>query len=161
MTTATWRKLEATRKVRCDRRPVPAYSGSGKRIVVSRTQNYVWLVRSDGTVRWQGGIIDNPSVWSSGTYRTGSVCGRPAHVRYNSDYSGTLRLDHFTRLRTNLCGVGFHRIPVRKSNGAQIHADWLLGTNLQASHGCMRVSARTASEIWDFTQSAVTVVVKP
>lgn len=161
MTTATWRKLEATRKVRCDRRPVPGSSGTGRRIVVSRTQNYVWLVRSDGTVRWQGGIIDNPSIWPSGSYRTGSACGRAAHVLYNSDYSGTLRLDHFSRVQTGLCGVAFHRVPVRKSNGTQIHADWMLGTNLLSSHGCMRVSARTATEIWDFSQSAVKVVVKP
>jgi peptidoglycan hydrolase-like protein with peptidoglycan-binding domain len=161
MTTATWRKLEATRKVRCDRRPVPGSSGTGRRIVVSRTQNYVWLVRSDGTVRWQGGIIDNPSIWPSGSYRTGSACGRAAHVLHNSDYSGTLRLDHFSRVQTGLCGVAFHRVPVRKSNGTQIHADWVLGTNLLASHGCMRVSARTATEIWDFSQAAVKVVVKP
>lgn len=161
MNTATWRKLEATRKVRCDRRPVPAYSGTGRRIVVSRTQNYVWLVRSDGTVRWQGGIIDNPSIWPSGTYRTGSACGRAAHVLHNSDYSGTLRLDHFTRVQTGLCGVAFHRVPVRKTTGTQIHANWMLGTNLQVSHGCMRVTARTAIEIWDFSQTSVTVVVKP
>lgn len=158
---ATWRKLEAAKKVRCNRRPVPASSGAGKRIVVSRTQNYVWLVRRDGTVRWQGGIIDNPGVWSSGSYWSGSVCGRPAHILHNSDYGGTLRLDHFTRVKTNLCGVGFHRVPVRKSTGTQIHADWMLGTNMQESHGCMRVSDRTAREIWDFTQSSVKVVVKP
>ncbi|MDO7867112.1 L,D-transpeptidase family protein [Nocardioides jiangxiensis] len=159
--TATWRRLGAATKVRCDRRPVPAGSGSGRRIVVSRTQNYVWLVRADGTVRWQGGVIDNPSVFGTGTYPSGAACGRPAHVLHNTDYSGTLRLDHYSRIRTGLCGVGFHRVPVRKSDGTQIHADWLLGTNLKESHGCLRVTARTAQEIWDFTQSSVPVVFRP
>lgn len=158
--TATWSKLEAAKKVRCDRRPVPGSSGTGRRIVVSRAQNYVWLVRKDGSIRWQGGMIDNPSVWSAGTYWSGSVCGRRAHILHNSDYGGTLRLDHFSRVKTNLCGVGFHRIPVRKSNNTQIHADWLLGTNFQESHGCMRVSARMAKEIWDFTQNSTKVVVQ-
>jgi peptidoglycan hydrolase-like protein with peptidoglycan-binding domain len=156
----TWGALEATRKTRCDRRPVPGTSGSGTRIVVSRAQNYLWLVRADGTVRWQGGIIDNTSVFGAGTYRSGSDCGRAAHILHNTDYSGTLRLDHFSRVATGKCGVGFHRIPVRKSNGTQIHADWLLGTNLSESHGCIRVSARTAQEIWDFTQNSVPVVFK-
>lgn len=156
----TWTRLESTKKVRCDRRPVPA-SGTGKRIVVSRTQNYVWLVRADGTVRWQGGIIDNPAVFSARTYRSGSDCGRPAHVRWNTDYSRTLWLEHYTRIRTGLCGVGFHRVPEYKSSGSQIHPDWYLGTNLKESHGCIRVSGRTATEIWDFTQSSVPVVFKP
>lgn len=159
--TATWSKLEAAGKVRCDRRPVPRTSGTGRRIVVSRTQNYVWLVRSDGTVRWQGGIIDNPGVFSARTYRSGADCGRPAHVRWNSDYSKTLWLEHYTRIQTGLCGVGFHRVPEYKSSGNQIHPDWYLGTNLKESHGCLRVSARTAEEIWDFTQTSVPVVFKP
>ncbi|TCJ21519.1 L,D-transpeptidase family protein [Nocardioides jejuensis] len=156
---ATWSRLEATTKVRCDRRPVPASSGSGRRIVLSRTQNYVWLVRDDGTVRWQGGVIDNPSVWRAGTYRTGSACGRAAHILNNSDYSKTLWLQHYTRVQTGLCGVGFHRVPIHKSDGTQIHPDWYLGTNLKESHGCIRVSDRTSREIWDFSQSAVKVVV--
>ncbi len=157
---ATWSKLEAAGKVRCDRRPVPRTSGTGRRIVVSRTQNYLWLVRADGSVRWQGGIIDNPGVFSAGTYRSGSDCGRAAHIRWNSDYSKTLWLEHYTRIRTGLCGVGFHRVPEYKSSGNQIHPDWYLGTNLKQSHGCIRVSARTAREIWDFTQYAVPVVFK-
>jgi peptidoglycan hydrolase-like protein with peptidoglycan-binding domain len=156
----TWSKLESSHKVRCDRRPVPSASGSGARIVVSRTQNYLWLVRSDGSVRWQGGFIDDPTVFSARTYRSGADCGRSAHLRWNSDYSKGLWLEHYTRIQTGLCGVGFHRVPEYKSSGNQIHPDWYLGTNLKQSHGCLRVSARTAREIWDFTQGSVPVVFK-
>jgi peptidoglycan hydrolase-like protein with peptidoglycan-binding domain len=161
LTTATWDKLAAARKVACDKRPVPASSGTGRRMVVDRTQNWIWLVRSDGTTRWQGGLIDNPDVWRSGTYRSGSACGRPAHSRYGLDYSKTLRLDYFTRVVTGLCGVGFHRVPVYRSSGNQIHPDWYLGTNLKESHGCMRVTMRTAQEITWFTANSTKVVVKP
>ena len=161
MNSTTWSKLTAAKKVACNRRPVPAYSGTGRRIVVDRTQNWIWLVRSDGTVRWQGGMIDNPTVWRSGTYRSGSDCGRPAHSRYGLDYSKTLRLDYFTRLATGQCGVGFHRVPVYRTSGSQIHPDWYLGTNLKVSHGCMRVSLRTAQEITTFTASSTKIVVRP
>lgn len=161
LTTATWDRLAATRKVACNKRPVPGSSGTGRRMVVDRTQNWIWLVRSDGTIRWQGGMIDNPDVWRSGTYKSGSACGRPAHSRYGLDYSKTLRLDYFTRLVTGLCGVGFHRVPVYRSSGNQIHPDWYLGTNLKESHGCMRVTMRTAQEITWFTANSTKVVVKP
>ena len=36
---------------RCDVRPVPARSGTGRRIVISQRQNWVWLVRADGSGR--------------------------------------------------------------------------------------------------------------
>lgn len=161
MNSTTWNKLTATKKIACNRRPVPAYSGTGRRIVVDRTQNWIWLVRSDGTIKWQGGMIDNPTVWRSGTYRSGSDCGRPAHSRYGLDYSKTLRLDYFTRLVTGQCGVGFHRVPVYRTSGNQIHPDWYLGTNLKVSHGCMRVTMRTAQEITAFTAGSTRIVVKP
>jgi peptidoglycan hydrolase-like protein with peptidoglycan-binding domain len=161
LSSTVWSKLTATRKVACNRRPVPANTSSGRRMVVSRTQNWVWLVNSDGSVRWQGGMIDNPTVWRSGTYRSGSDCGRPAHSRTGLDYSKTLRLDYFTRLVTGQCGVGFHRVPIYRTSGNQIHPDWYLGTNLKASHGCMRVSLRTAQEITAFTAGSTKVVVTP
>ena len=157
---ATWDRLSAAHKVACNRRPVPGASGEGRRIVVSRTQNWVWLVNGDGSTRWQGGMIDNPRVWASGSYYSGSVCGRPSHSGAGLDYSRRLRLDNFTRVVTRLCGVGFHRIPVYRSSGNQIHADWLLGTNKRESHGCMRVSAATARAITDFTQVRTPVIVK-
>lgn len=157
---ATWNRLAAAHKVACNRRPVPGASGSGRRIVVSRAQNWVWLVNADGSTRWQGGMIDNPRVWASGSYYSGSVCGRPSHSGAGLDYSRTLRLDNFTRVVTRLCGVGFHRIPIYRSSGNQIHADWLLGTNKRESHGCMRVSAATARAIYDFTQVRTPVIVK-
>ena len=103
---ATRTRLFASNARRCDVRPVPA-SGSGRRIVISQKQNWVWLVAAGNRVVAQGGIVDNPGELHKGGYRTGSYCGRPARVRKNT--SGSLWLDNFVRFAP--CGFGFHRIP--------------------------------------------------
>jgi hypothetical protein len=150
---ATRMRLFASNAQRCDVRRVPK-SGGGRRIVISQKQNWVWLVAANGRVVAQGGIVDNPGVLHRGRYGTGSYCGRAARVRKNT--SGSLWLDNFVRFAP--CGFGFHRIPRAMSNGRQIHADHLLGTNLAQSHGCIRLSARMSRQIWTFTASRRTVV---
>lgn len=157
LTKATRSRMYAGGQVRCDRRPVVA-SGTGRRVVISQRQNYVWLVRADGSVAAQGGLVDNPHVLSPGSYTVGSKCGRPAKIRMNSDYGGGLWLPYFTRFAP--CGVGFHRIPVQKSDGRQIHPDWMLGTNFEESSGCIRLSRRVAARLWDFAGVGTRVVVR-
>jgi peptidoglycan hydrolase-like protein with peptidoglycan-binding domain len=151
----TYSRLLATSAKRCDVRAVPA-SGGGKRIVISQGQNYLWLIDARGKVVRQGGIIDNPSYLKPGTYSTGSKCGRAARIKRNTD-GASLYLNNFVRFAP--CGIGFHQIPTYKSNGAQIHADWLLGTNKKASHGCIRVQKSMSDAIWNFTTSSTKVVV--
>ena len=141
--------------VSCDKRPVPGGS-SGRRIEISQRQNYVWLVRADGSVVAEGGIVDNPRHLRPGTYSSGSKCGRPAKIRNNTDASGRLRLHDFTRFAP--CGVGFHQIPQYRSTLAQIHPDHLLGTDERESHGCIRVSRRMADRVWDFASTGTKVV---
>lgn len=157
LTSVTRNRLNAARQVRCDRRPV-LRSGTGRRVVLSQRQNYVWLVRAGGTVAAQGPVIDNPGVLGTGTYRVGSKCGRAAKIRMNSDAGGSLWLPYFTRFAP--CGIGFHRIPVSKSSGRQIHPDWMLGTNMQRSHGCVRLSRGMAARMWDFATAGTRVVVR-
>ena len=157
LTKATRSRMYAKRQVRCNRRPVVA-SGTGRRVVISQRQNYVWLVRADGSVAAQGGLIDNPGVLSPGSYTVGSKCGRAAKIRMNSDYGGRLWLPYFTRFAP--CGVGFHQIPLQKSDGRQIHPDWMLGTNFKESSGCIRLSRQVASRLWDFAGAGTRVVVR-
>jgi len=145
----TRRRLYAQDAPRCDARPVPAHSGAGRRIVVSQHQNWVWLVGPKGRVVGQGGMVDNPSVLRRGSYATGSYCGRAARIRHNSATGGGLWLVNFVRFAP--CGIGFHRIPRYRSNGHQIHADWVLGTNLAVSHSCIRLSQRLSKRVWGFT----------
>jgi peptidoglycan hydrolase-like protein with peptidoglycan-binding domain len=134
---------------RCDVRPVPAGSGRGRRIVISQTQNWVWLVGPHGGTVAQGGMVDNPGELDRGSYGVGSYCGRSARIRLNQSTSGSVWLDNFVRFAP--CGIGFHRIPRYQSNGQQIHADWILGTNMAASHGCIRLSRELSQRVWDFT----------
>lgn len=150
----TRKRLYADSAKRCDVRPVPADSGKGRRIVISQKQNWLWMISSKNKVVAQGGIVDNPGVLGRGSYRTGSYCGRAARVRLNR--SGSLWLDNFVRFAP--CGIGFHRIPRHMSNGVQMHADNLLGTNLATSHGCIRVSAAMSKRLWNATSGRRTTV---
>ncbi|MEO5708929.1 MAG: L,D-transpeptidase family protein [Nocardioidaceae bacterium] len=156
LSAATRTRMYAGKQVRCDRRPVPGGT-SGRRIVISQGQNYVWLVRADGGVEAQGGVVDNPSYLRPGTYTAGAKCGRAGRIANNFDASGRLRLANFTRFAP--CGIGFHRIPQYRSTGAQIHPDFLLGTNFKESHGCIRVSRALSGRIWAFASPGTRVLV--
>jgi len=153
----TRQRLHSAGARSCSVRPVPASSGSGRRIVLSQRQNWLWLVRADGSVVAQGGVIDNPRYLGTGTYYSGSLCGRAGRILRNSDYSGTLWLNRFVRFAP--CGIGFHQIPVYKSTGQQIHPDWLVGTDYRASSGCIRLTRAMSLRLWDFTPSRTKVVV--
>lgn len=154
----TRQRLRADDAPRCDQRPVPGSSGSGRRIVVSQEQNWVWLVGPRGGVVAQGGMVDNPSVLHRGSYAVGSYCGRAARIQLNRSSVGNLWLDNFVRFAP--CGIGFHRIPRSMATGRQIHPDWILGTDMSTSHGCVRLSNRLSEQVWDFTarRTAVRVV---
>ena len=134
---------------RCDLRPVPKGSGTGRRIVLSQAQNWVWLVGPKGGVIAQGGVIDLPAELSKGRHATGSYCGRAARIKRNTTTSGQVWLNNFVRFAP--CGIGFHQIPTYRSNGRQIHPDWYLGTNFDRSHGCIRLSRAMSLRVWNFT----------
>ncbi|WP_245604442.1 L,D-transpeptidase family protein [Nocardioides aequoreus] len=146
----------AERLLRCDVRPLPERSGKGRRIVVSQSQHWLWLVRANGRVVEQGPMIDDERELRPGRYTTGSYCGRAARVVRNRDLSGRLWLDHFVRFAP--CGFGFHGIPRRTKDGEPIHAEWLLGTDLDRSHGCLRVSRAMERSVWRFTGHGRTVI---
>lgn len=150
LTKITRQRLHDDTAHRCDVRPVPAHSGTGRRIVISQRQNWVWLVNPRGGVRAQEGMVDWPAALSTGWHATGSYCGRPARVKRNSSVNGALWLMNFVRFAP--CGVGFHRIPLWKTTGRQIHPDWFLGTDLDQSHGCIRLSKRMSLRVWQFTE---------
>ena len=134
---------------RCDLRPVPRGSGTGRRIVLSQRQNWVWLVGPKGSIIAQGGVVDLPSELSKGWHPTGSYCGRAARIKRNTTTSGQVWLNNFVRFAP--CGIGFHQIPTYRTNGRQVHPDWYLGTNFDRSHGCIRLSRAMSLRVWNFT----------
>ncbi len=143
------KRLYAEDAPSCVDRPVPTRSGKGRRVVISQRQNWVWLVGAGGRVIAQSGMIDNPSVLHPTTGRVGSYCGRASRIKRNTDGHG-LWLDNFVRFAS--CGIGFHRIPRHMSNGRQIHADWLVGTDLRTSHGCIRTPRAFSAQVWRFAR---------
>ena len=155
LTDRTRKALHADDAPRCDRRPVPAGSGQGRRIVISQKQNWVWLVDSRGRTLTQGGMVDNTGELAPGSYAVGSYCGRASRIKLNQSTSGNVWLDNFVRFAP--CGIGFHRIPRYKSTGRQIHADWVLGTNMSQSHGCIRLSRGLSLKVWSFTDQRTPV----
>ena len=149
-------RLASPKAARCDVRPVPAHSGNGRRIVMSQGQNWLWLVRADGTVAAQGGVVDNNWL-PHRAYATGDQCGRPGRSRYRSTEDDALSINFFVRFA--YCKVGFHEIPVSRRTGQKIHPDYLVGTNLTQSHGCVRMAHPLIDRLWQFTEKPTTVVV--
>jgi hypothetical protein len=123
--------------------PVPADSGSGKRIVFDQSDQRVWLVGDDGTVERtylvSGSLTDN---LLPGTY---AVYSRSEHA-VGVDDSGTMR--YFVRFThgTEGAAIGFHDIPVDDGHPVQTVAQ--LGT--PQSHGCIRQLRADAVALWDF-----------
>ncbi len=155
LTRATRQRLFADGARQCDRRPVPARTGHGRRVVISQGQNWVWLVGPQGKVVDQGGMIDLPSELSRGWHRSGSYCGRAARIKRNTTANRAVWLHNFVRFAP--CGIGFHRVPTYRSNGNQIHPNWYLGTNFARSHGCIRLSKSLSLRLWRFTTSRTRV----
>ncbi len=156
LTARTLKRLSSAEAIACDDRPVPARTGSGRRIVMSQGQNWLWLVKADGAVAAQGGVVDNDWL-PQRTYVTGEQCGRPGRARYRSDPTGGLSIDYFVRFAD--CTVGFHQIPVARRTDRQIHPDYLAGTDLRESRGCIRLPRPLIKHLWKFTKHDTKVVV--
>ncbi|UUZ58160.1 L,D-transpeptidase [Nocardioides sp. B-3] len=134
-----------------DPEALPAQSGKGRRIVFSETEQRVWLVRKDGTVRRtylvSGSTEDN---LDPGRY---SVFSRVALGRR----CRRLRGDGVLRpVRPGeQAAIGFHTIPTKLGTVLQSRAQ--LGT--PQSHGCIRQAKADAISLWNFAPEGSTVVV--
>lgn len=132
--------------------PLPAGSGTGRRIVFSEGEQRVWLVDAAGVVLRSylvsGSIYDN---LDPGTYR---VFSRSRYA-VGIDDSGTM--EYFVRFTHGDAGaaIGFHTIPV--DDGEPVQTLDQLGTPL--SHGCIRQRKADAVALWDFAPVGTTVVV--
>ena len=120
------------------RRPVPAGSGTGRRIVISQRQNWVWLVGRQGGSSPRAAWSTTRRCCTRGAHRTGSYCGRTARIKRNTD-------DQRRRLARQLRALRAlrHRLPPDPDLQVERQADppdWYLGTNMSSSHGCIRLS---------------------
>jgi hypothetical protein len=134
--------------------PVPAGSGSGRRIVFDIADQRVWLVAHTGgrdvvqrTYLVSGSLTDN---LQPGTY---AVYSRSLHA-VGVDDSGTMmymvRFAHGPN-----AAIGFHDIPVL--DGARVQTRDQLGS--PQSHGCIRQWRPDAQALWRFAPTGTKVVV--
>lgn len=131
--------------------PLPADSGTGRRVVFSAEQQRVWLVDEDDTVRRtylvSGSVYDN---LDPGTYEVYSRSEQAVGI----DDSGTMR--YFVRFaHGERASIGFHDIPI--DDGEMVQTIDQLGTPL--SHGCIRQRRSDARALWRFAPLGTTVVV--
>jgi lipoprotein-anchoring transpeptidase ErfK/SrfK len=133
--------------------PLPANSGSGRRVVYERKSQRVWAVAKDGTVirSW----LVSGSRYSNEVAGTHTVYSRS---EVSTAWNGKAKLPMMIRwYKTEIGNIGFHGIPVHVSDGTPYQTEAELGTRL--SGGCQRQSNRDAAFLWNFAQIGTTVVV--
>ena len=130
--------------------PLPANSGSGRRIVYSNSQQRVWTVEDNGQV--------SHSFLVSGRHGLPSAGIHQVYSKVPSSPSGDLTLPWTLRFAVSTSGnpIDFHGIPIDPS-GRPIEPDSLLGT--PQSHGCVRMSQVDAKTLWDWAEVGTVVVV--
>ena len=136
-----------------DAPPLPANSGSGKRVVYDRAGQRVWAVdKNDRVVRsWlvSGSKYNNETPGVHKVYSRSEV---------STAWNGKAFLPKMIRwLKTDIGAIGFHGIPRHVADNSRYMKDSELGTRL--SGGCQRQADNDATFMWDFAQVGTTVVV--
>jgi lipoprotein-anchoring transpeptidase ErfK/SrfK len=130
---------------------LPDGSGSGKRVVFSKSAQRVWLVSADGsplsTYLVSGSVTDN---LRPGQYHVYSRSRWAVGV----DDSGVMQ--YFVRFAHGpQAAIGFHSIP--RKHGHPLQTLSQLGT--PRSHGCIRQKLSDAERMWGFAKDGTAVVV--
>jgi len=133
--------------------PLPAASGTGKRVVFDMSAQRVWLVdpsqhpQVERSYLVSGSLTDN---LRPGSY---TVYSRSRHA-IGVDDSGTM--DYMVRFaHGDNAAIGFHDVPVKDGHLVQARSD--LGS--PQSHGCIRQWRPDAKALWAFAPVGTAVVV--
>lgn len=136
-----------------DAPPLPANSGSGKRIVYDRAGQRVWAINSDNVIvrsylvagsKYSNEMPGVHKVYSKSDMSTAwnGKAWLPLMVRYQ---------------KTDIGAIGFHAIPIHVNDNTPYMTEAEMGQRL--SGGCQRQSNRDAKFMWDFADVGTTVVV--
>ncbi|MEI6743235.1 MAG: L,D-transpeptidase [bacterium] len=132
---------------------LPANSGSGRRLVYERASQRVWAVdKNNNVIR---------SWLVSGSRYNNEVPG--AHQVYSRSeittaWNGKAFLKKMVRWQKTAIGaLGFHQIPVHRSDNTVYQTEEELGTRL--SGGCQRQAKLDAEFLWSFAKIGTPVVV--
>ena len=133
--------------------PLPPDSGSGRRLVYERAGQRIWAVGEDNVVirSWlvSGSKYNNETPGSHAVYSRSDV---------STAWNGKAFLYKMVRwLKTDIGAIGFHALPIRRSDNTPYQTDAELGTRL--SGGCQRQANLDADFTWEFAQIGTPVIV--
>jgi hypothetical protein len=130
--------------------PLPANSGSGRRIVYSNAQQRIWLVEANGQVSHSFLVSGRHGLPAVGTYHV--------FAKVPLEPDGSLFLPWTLKFDPLPSGgvVNIHGIPL-DGNMNPIEPDFLLGT--PESHGCVRLSQVNAEFVYNWAPIGTPVVV--
>ena len=133
--------------------PLPAASGTGRRIVYSERRAHLWVVGADGTVLRDYPVTGRVGRPGPGTYRVYSTS--PTSV----NPIARVRFDLMVRFARGITGapIGFHTIP-RWYDGRPLQSDEQLGTAI-GQGGCVRQSRDDAEWLYAWARVGDAVVV--
>jgi len=132
---------------------VPADSGSGRRVVYSKTYQRVWMIDENELIFKTHRVSGRMSQPSPGTY---SVFSRSEVTCALAHSDICMRwMVRFARTASGNNNIGFHEIPRR--NGVPLQSSDELGQAL--SGGCVRQATADAIAMWDWAQVGTVVVV--
>ena len=132
---------------------LPANSGSGRRLVFERAGQRVWAVDKNNEIirSW----LVSGSKYNNETPGTHQVYSRS---EITTAWNGKAFLKKMVRwLKTAIGAIGFHQIPVRRSDNTVYQTEAELGTRL--SGGCQRQAKLDADFLWSFAKIGTPVVV--
>jgi hypothetical protein len=138
-----------------DAPPLPPDSGigTGKRIVYSRKMQRVWAV--DGDERIVRSWLVSGSQYENEVPGVHKIYSRSER---STAWNGRAWLPLMIRwYQTDIGHLGFHSIPIHRSDGSKYQTEEELGTRL--SGGCQRQAERDAQFLWSFAPVGTTVVV--
>jgi hypothetical protein len=134
---------------------VPADSGTGRRIVWSKSANRVWLVTGKGRVAATFQVVDNDRKTPTGRYR---IQRRNYSAR---SFSGSA-LDQFLGFYQrpgHTAWIGLHAVPRRA--GHYTRALGSIGPGGRQTPGCVYESPQDAKTTWKFARIGTPVTVVP
>jgi Putative peptidoglycan binding domain/L,D-transpeptidase catalytic domain len=145
--------LSSVASAGADAPPLPADSGSGRRIVYDRAGQRVWAVSADGEVIRS--YLVTGSKYNNelpGTHKVYSKSDR------STAWNGKAWLPLMVRwLDTERGAIGFHAIPLHVEDNSPYQTEAELGQRL--SGGCQRQANPDARFLWDFAEIGTPVVV--
>jgi hypothetical protein len=132
--------------------PLPAASGTGRRIVFDQSDQRVWLVDDDDDVERtylvSGSKTDN---LQPGSYQV------QARLRHADAFDGSGTMEYFVRFAMGRrAPIGFHTVPIDHHGQLEQSHDQL---GSRQSAGCVRQWMDDAVALWEFAPVGTKVIV--